>query len=67
MIGFGLAASGAAITWLVFAFALGLAGIAVVGLGLNEVANWRSQHQLAELYWLQTEAVVAAERWAQAS
>jgi O-antigen/teichoic acid export membrane protein len=57
LVGFGLAASGAAVTWLVFAFALGLVATAVVGLCLNEVANWRSQHQLAELHWLHTEAL----------
>jgi hypothetical protein len=62
LVGFGLAASGAAVTWLVFAFAVGLVGIAFVGLCLNEVANWRSQHQLAELHWLHAEPVIADHR-----
>ena len=62
LIGFGLAASGSAVTWLVFAFALGLVGTGVVGLCLNEVANWRSQHQLAELHWLHPEPVTAEDR-----
>jgi MFS family permease len=59
LIGFALAASGSAVTWLAFAFALGLVGIAVVGLCLNEVASWRSQHQLAELHWLRPEHMPA--------
>jgi hypothetical protein len=62
LVGFGLAASGATVTWLVFAFAVGLVGIAFVGLCLNEVANWRSQHQLAELHWLHAEPVIADHR-----
>jgi hypothetical protein len=62
LIGFGLAASGVAVTWLSFAFALGLVVIAFVGLCLNEVANWRSHHQLAALHWLHTEAVPAEHR-----
>jgi multisubunit Na+/H+ antiporter MnhB subunit len=39
MIGFALAASGTTVTWLSFAFALGLVGIGFVGRGLNEVAK----------------------------
>jgi hypothetical protein len=62
LMGFGLAASGPAVTWLMFAFALGLVGIAFIGLCLNEVANWRSQHQLAELHWLNPELAPAEHR-----
>ena len=62
LIGFALAASGTAVTWLSFAFALGLVGIAFAGLCLNEVANWRSQHQLADLHWLHPESVASEQR-----
>lgn len=62
LIGFPLAASGTAVTWLSFAFALGLVGIALVGLCMNEVVNWRSQHHLAELHWLHTEPTASEPR-----
>lgn len=55
LIGFALAGSGAAVTWMSFAFALAVVGIAFAGLTLNEVANWRAQHRLAELHWLHPE------------
>jgi hypothetical protein len=49
---FALAASGTAVTWLSFAFALGSVGVTIANPTLNEIANWRSWRQLAELRWM---------------
>lgn len=57
LIGFAPAATETAVAWLSFGLALGLVGIAFAGLSLNEVANWRAQHRLAELRWVHPEAV----------
>jgi uncharacterized membrane protein (DUF373 family) len=57
LIVFGLASSGTAVTWLTFAFALGLVGLGVTGLTLHDVAIWRGQHRLDALHWLHEPAV----------
>ena len=44
--------SGTTLVWLVFAFGLGFVGIALAGLTLNEVENWRAAHNLGQLHWL---------------
>ena len=64
LIAFSLAASGTAVTWLCFAFALGIVGLAFVGLALHEISNWRASHQLAQLWWLPEEpaATTAIDR-----
>jgi hypothetical protein len=49
---FSLAASGAAVVWLSFAFALGIAALAFAGLSVHEVSNWRAQLHLRNLRWL---------------
>lgn len=41
---------GAAVTWVLFALALGFVGLAVTGLTLHEIEGWRSQHGLPELH-----------------
>jgi len=52
LIVFGLVGSGTAVTWLTFAFALGLVTLGVTGLTLHDVAIWRGQHRLEALHWL---------------
>jgi hypothetical protein len=52
MIAFAVGASGRAVTWLTFAFALGTVGTSFAGLSLNEVANWRLNVGLSNLRWL---------------
>ena len=52
MMAFGFAASGRSVTWLSFAFSLGVVGLAFAGLTLHEISNWRAAHQLRELRWL---------------
>ncbi|MBO0693048.1 MAG: hypothetical protein J2P58_09140 [Acidimicrobiaceae bacterium] len=52
LMAFALAASGTAVMWLSFAFALGIVAFALTGLTLHEVTNWRDQHRLASLHWL---------------
>ena len=52
LIVFGLASSGTTVTWLTFAFALGLVTLGVSGLTLHDVAIWRAQHRLDALHWL---------------
>ncbi len=52
LIAFSLAAAGTAVIWLSFAFALGVVGLALVGLTLHEISNWRASHRLAQLWWL---------------
>lgn len=52
MMAFALAASGQAMIWLSFAFALGIVALAVSGLTLNEISNWRATHNLGQLHWL---------------
>lgn len=49
---FALTASGSAVVWLTFSFALGVVALASTGLSLHEVSNWRAQHQVAALRWL---------------
>ena len=49
---FGAVASGAAVTWLTFAFSLGIVGISFSGLSLNEVTEWRAGLHLDNLRWL---------------
>ena len=46
---FSLVFSGATVTWLAFALALGFVGVAVVGLTLHEIETWRSAHNLGQL------------------
>jgi hypothetical protein len=41
---------GAAVTWILFALALGFVGLAVAGLTWHEIEGWRSQHGLPELH-----------------
>lgn len=41
---------GAAVTWILFALALGFVGLAVAGLTLHEIESWRVQHGLPELH-----------------
>jgi hypothetical protein len=41
---------GAAVTWILFALALGFVGLAVAGLTLHEIEGWRSQHGLPQLH-----------------
>jgi hypothetical protein len=52
LMAFSVAASGAAVVWLSFAFALGIVGLAFTGLSVHEVANWRAQRRLSSLHWL---------------
>jgi hypothetical protein len=52
LVAFSVAASGAAVTWLTFAFALGIEALALTGLTLHEISTWRAQHQLRNLHWL---------------
>jgi hypothetical protein len=61
LIVFALEASGTAVEWLTFAFALGLVGLAFTGLTLHEVSNWRAQHQLARLRWLPNAQVTSLQ------
>lgn len=51
MLVFGLEASGTAVIWLSFAFALGVEALALTGLTAHEISNWRSVHQLSQLHW----------------
>jgi hypothetical protein len=44
--------SGTTLVWLVFAFALGFVGIALTGLTLHEIEEWRAAHNLGQLHWL---------------
>ena len=41
--------AGVTVTWLAFGLALGLVGVAVVGLTLHEIETWRSAHHLGQL------------------
>jgi cation transport ATPase len=50
MIGISVVYAGATAMWLDFALALGLVGVSVAGLTLNEVTSWRASHGLAELH-----------------
>ncbi|HZC53805.1 MAG TPA: hypothetical protein VE441_15085 [Mycobacterium sp.] len=52
LIVFSLGASGAAVVWLSFAFALGIVALAFAGLSVHEVSNWRTQVHLRNLRWL---------------
>jgi hypothetical protein len=54
--------SGTTLVWLVFAFALGFVGVAVTGLTLHEIENWRAAHNLGQLHWLAPEADRRTER-----
>lgn len=55
---------GPAVTWILFALALGFVGLAVAGLTLHEIEGWRSQHGLPELHMFprRSTARPAAER-----
>ena len=44
--------AGVTVTWLAFGLALGLVGVAVVGLTLHEIETWRSAHHLGQLHGL---------------
>lgn len=50
-IAFGLAASGQAQVWTVFAFTLGWVVLAVGGLTVHEIGNWRARSGLSTLHW----------------
>jgi hypothetical protein len=52
MMTFALVASGTAVTWLSFAFALGTVALAFAGLTMHEVSSWRTAHQLGRLRWI---------------
>ncbi len=52
LIAFSLVSSGTTVTWLAFAFSLGIVGLSIAGLTLHEISNWRAQHRMAELWWL---------------
>lgn len=52
MMAFALTASGQAVSWLSFAFAVGIVALAVSGLTMNEISNWRATHNLGQLHWL---------------
>ncbi len=52
LIAFSLASAGAATIWLSFAFGLGIVGIAVFGMTLHEVSNWRASNELGDLRWM---------------
>ncbi len=54
--------SGGALVWLVFAFALGFVGVAITGLTLHEIENWRAAHNLGQLHWLAPETERSTER-----
>lgn len=53
-IAFGLAASGPAQIWTVFAFTLGWVVLAVAGLTAHEIGNWRARSGLSPLHWFPT-------------
>src|SRR5262245_57648712 len=60
---FALTASGSAVVWLTFSFALGIVALGFTGLSLHEVSNWRAQHHVAALRWLpNTETTGASEQ-----
>jgi hypothetical protein len=59
LMAFGVAASGTAVIWPSFAFALGVVAFAVAGLTLNEISTWRAEHQLGQLRWLPQEGPTA--------
>jgi hypothetical protein len=44
--------SGTTLVWLVFAFGLAFVGIALTGLTLHEVEEWRVAHDLGTLHWM---------------
>lgn len=64
---FSLAASGAAVTWLSFAFALGIVALALSGLSVHEVYDWRVRHQLSNLRWLHEGAVATSPQQSRAA
>jgi ABC-type transport system involved in multi-copper enzyme maturation permease subunit len=64
---FSLAASGTAVIWLSFAFALGVVALAFTGLSVHEVSNWRIRHQLSNLRWLHEGPVVAGSSQSRAA
>ena len=43
------------VMWLAFALAIGLVGLAFIGLTLHEIESWRAIHGLGELHWLAAE------------
>jgi hypothetical protein len=59
LMAFGVAASGMAVIWPSFAFALGVVALAVTGLTLHEISTWRAEHQLSQLRWLPQERTAA--------
>jgi hypothetical protein len=67
LMAFAVAASGGAVVWLTFAFALGIVTLGFTGLTLHEVANWRAQLQLASLHWLHESTLAPAPEQAQAA
>jgi hypothetical protein len=66
MIAFALEYSGTSVVWLTFAFTLGVMALALAGLSLPAVSNWRAPHQLAVLRWLPNMEMgaVARQSWA---
>ena len=50
LIGASVVFTGATLTWLVFALALGCVGVAFGGMTVNEIDSWRAVHQLEELH-----------------
>jgi len=59
---FGLAASGSAAIWTIFAFALGWVGLSTAGLALHEMAGWRVRNGLPQLRGLPREELDATQR-----
>lgn len=59
LIGVSVIFAGATAMWLIFALALGLAGLAFAGLTVHEVETWRDTRDLRALHWLAPEAVPA--------
>lgn len=55
LIGASIVYGGSVVKWLVFALALGLAGLAFAGMGLHEIENWRGTRDLGQLHWLAPE------------
>jgi hypothetical protein len=52
LIGASVFFTGTTLTWLVFALALGVTGLAFTGLTIHEIQSWRAMHGLGELHWL---------------
>jgi hypothetical protein len=54
--------TGSAVMWLSFAEALGFVGLAVAGLTVHEVEEWRAEHQLPALSLFESRRAATAKR-----